>query len=245
MADVTIGTLDGRRPLGADNPDLTGYLATGSRFCPYVRPSLDAGAFYQSRYPISELAALSPDGRAAEGLLYVGIIHAEWMRARRAAADPKTQHLICDTLLVAEDAALGWKELAAVVMWPQCILKYLYSGVGLMFANFWRGYTSEAADGRSIPPPPKTFFAIRSAVPARDSRFLGADPLIAGLIRESLDDGRDVHSPVAPIDAAPLSAAALSRARYFDRARDWVLEQSPDLARETAGSRARAAGVSP
>jgi hypothetical protein len=166
------------------------------------------------------LRALSVDGRAAEGLLYVGIIHTEWLRLRRARCDPKTQQLICDTILITDDDQLRWEQLASVVMWPQWILKYLYSSVGVMFANFWRGYASSAADGREIPPPPRSFVAIRSAVPLRDSRFLTTDPNIAAFIKDSRDAGQNIHPTIAPVEVTgTLSAAVLRDLRYFDKAR--------------------------
>lgn len=226
--DICIDRLDGRRPLGRDNPDASGYVAIAQEFCPYIRPAIEAQVFFQSQYSLAALRALSADGRAAEGLLYVGIVHAEWLRRRRAQCDPKLRALICDTILVADDDELSFAELAGVVMWPQWILKYLYSSIGLMFANFWRGYESTAADGRAIPPPPKTFFAIRSAVPLRDSRFLTADAAIAAFIKDSCDAGENVHAPIAPVEVTgALSAAALRDLGYFDRARFWGHVQFP------------------
>ena len=149
--------------------------------------------------------------------------------AAAGASDEKTRHLICETILINDDDHLSWEQLASVVMWPQWILKYLYSGVGIMFANFWRGYQSSASDGREIPPPPKTFFAIRSAVPARDSGFLSNDAAVADFIKNSRDEGQNVHLPIAAFEVnRTLSAAALRDLRYFDRARLWAYTQLPE-----------------
>ena len=240
--DVHMSELDRRQPLGADNPDTSGYVHIAENFCPYIRPAIEAKEFFQSQYSLAALRGLSIDGRAAEGLLYVGIVHAEWLRLRRGRSE-KARELICDTIVINDDDHLSWEQLATVVMWPQWILKYLYSDIGIMFANFWRGYVSSATDGREIPPPPKSFFAIRSAVPPRDSQFLSNDAAIADFIRNSRDDGRNVHRPVAAIEVnETLSAAALRELRYFDRARSWSYSLLPEELRQrlTATKSARA-----
>jgi hypothetical protein len=230
--DICIGQLDRRQPLGGGIPDVSRYLDIAQDFCPYIRPAIEAGALFQSQYSLAALRALSTDERAAEGLLYVGVIHTEWLRLRRMQSDPKTRRLICDTIVISEDDELSFEQLASVVMWPHWILKYLYSGVGIMFANFWRGYESYASDGRYIPTPPKTLVAIRSAVPERDPRFLGNDAAIAAFIKDSSDDGQNIHRAIAPIEiAAPLSAAALRDLRYFDRARLWSRALLPEVVR--------------
>jgi hypothetical protein len=238
--DVCINQLSCRLPLGAENPDATGYLEIAQGFCPYIRPAMEAQVLFQSQYSLAALRALSVDGIAAEGLLYVGIVHTEWLRLRRAACDPRARQLVCDTIVLTEDDQLSWERLAGVVMWPHWILKYLYSSAGIMFANFWRGYASSAADGRDIPSPPATFVAIRSAVPPRDSRFLTPDPAIAALIRDSGDEGQNVHLPIAPVEVSGmLSAAGLSKLRYFDRAKLWSRDLLPEAVRHrTADTRA-------
>lgn len=231
--DVHMSDLDRRQPLGVANPDSSDYVHIAENFCPYIGPAIETQVFFQSQYSLPALRGLSMDGRAAEGLLYVGIVHTEWLRRRRARSDPKTRQLICDTIVITDDDHLSWKELASVVMWPQWILKYLYSSVGIMFANFWRGYVSSAIDGREIPPPPKTFFAIRSAVPPRDSEFLVNDAAIANFIGNSRDEGQNVHLPIATVEInETLSAAALRDLRYFDTARMWSYSLLPEALRE-------------
>jgi hypothetical protein len=231
--DVQMSDLDRRQPLGIANPDSSAYVHIAEDFCPYIRPAIETQAFFQSQYSLAALRGLSVDDRAAEGLLYVAIIHTEWLRQRRARSDQKTRQLICDTIVITDDDHLSWEALASVVMWPQWILKYLYSSVGIMFANFWRGYVSSASDGRDIPPPPRTFFAIRSAVPPRDSEFLVNDAAIATFIEKSRDEGQNVHLPIAAVDInETLSAAALKDLRYFDRARMWSYSLLPEALRE-------------
>ena len=231
--DVHMSDLDRREPLGVANPDSSGYVHIAANFCPYIGPAIETQAFFQSQYSLAALRGLSMDGRAAEGLLYVGIVHTEWLRQRRARSDQRTRPLICDTIVITDDDHLSWTQLASVVMWPQWILKYLYSSVGIMFANFWRGYVSSATDGREIPPPPRTFFAIRSAVPPRDSEFLVNDAAIANFIGNSRDEGQNVHLPIAAVEInETLSAAALRDLRYFDRARMWSYSLLPEALRE-------------
>jgi len=240
--DICIDQLDRRQPLSIDNPDASTYLDIAQKFCPYIRPAIEAQIFFQSQYSLATLRALSLDGRAGEGLLYVGIIHTEWLRLRRARCDPKMQQLICDTILITDDDQLKWEQLASVVMWPHWILKYLYSTVGVMFANFWRGYASSAADGREIPPPPRSFVAIRSAVPLRDSRFLTTDATIAAFIRDSRDTGQNIHLPIAPVEVTgTLSAAVLRELRYFDKARLWSRDLLPEAVRRQLAERRNSA----
>jgi hypothetical protein len=123
--DVCPDQLDRRNPLSGDNPDASGYLAAAQAFCPYIRPALETRVLFQSQYPLTALRGLSVDGRAAEGLLYVCMIHTEWLRLRRARCDAKTRPLICDTIVITGDDGLSFEELASVVMWPHWILKYL------------------------------------------------------------------------------------------------------------------------
>lgn len=232
--DICIDQLSYRRPLGAGNPDASGYLNIAQGFCPYIRPAMEAKTLFQSKYSLADLRALSHNAIPAEGLFYVGIIHSEWLRLRRASCDPLTKQLICDTILITDDEQLTWEQLASMVMWPHWILRYLYSSVGIMFANFWRGYASRAADGRDIPPPARTLAAIRSAFPLRDSRFLSPDAAISSLIRDSRDDGRNVHGPIAPVEiTGALSTAGLRDLHYFDRVRLW----SGDLLQEAVRAR--------
>ena len=82
--NIHMTDLDCRQPLGADNPDNSKYVHIAEEFCPYIRPAIEAQAFFQSQYSLTELRGLSMDGRAAEGLLYAGIVHTEWLRLRRA-----------------------------------------------------------------------------------------------------------------------------------------------------------------
>jgi hypothetical protein len=235
--DVCIEALDRRQALGPHSFDASQYLGVATAFCPYIGPAIDAGTMFQSAYALSDLQSLSAKRYAAEGLLYVAIVHTEWFRLRRARTHPKLRQLICDTIVIADDEGLDWPQLASVVMWPHWLLKQLYSHSGIMFANFWRGYCSKAADSRDIPPPPRTFMAMRSAIPPRDARFMSTDPTLAGDIRDSSDEGQNVHLPIAAVSVVDtLSAAALAHLDYFDKARSWGRCRWPDDIRQRFSS---------
>jgi hypothetical protein len=66
--DICIDQLSCRPPLGAGNPDASGYLDIAQRFCPYIRPAMEAKTLFQSRYSLADLRALSHNAIAAEGL---------------------------------------------------------------------------------------------------------------------------------------------------------------------------------
>jgi hypothetical protein len=78
--------------------------------------------------------------------------------------------------MITNDDQLSREQLAELVMLPHWLLKFLYSRVGIMFANFWRGYATGVRRTRYS----RYFAAAKNifsdpALPQRDSCFLTAD----------------------------------------------------------------------
>lgn len=87
-----------------------------------------------------------------------------------------------------------------------------------MFGKFWTDEHSDSLSGKPVPPPPITFISIRNANPYRDPTLLKEQTLFAEMIKDSVDDGRDVLAPLlsAQIYRGPLTPEAIIASRIFE-----------------------------
>lgn len=143
--------------------------AVGARHCPYIEPSLSNASMCFSTY---RLCAETPSQVHAL-IYYIGFVHAALtMRQRLHASDKRRRNLACENVVFQIDEKMR-SDLPGpmLFMWAHWLLKTDFTSVGLLFGKFWRGEQDVDKDGISIPPPPCDFLSIRSAIPARDTRF--------------------------------------------------------------------------
>jgi hypothetical protein len=104
-------------------------------------------------------------------IFYLGYLHTELLRVRRAEATSAAEKmLLCENLFFRfndEDVVDG----KTMLDWPHWALKLLYTKAGVLFGKFWKGEREFSRSGAPIPPPPYHLLSIRSGIKERDAAF--------------------------------------------------------------------------
>ena len=210
-----------REPLRLDEDDaFARYCQTVTAFCPFLLPSVRAGATYVRRATVN---GTSVESLQAD-LFYMLVAETEHFRlVRRNTLCVRRKALLCLNVVfeLPEAADVHCAELLG---WPHYLAKLLYTDQAILFGKFHKGEKDFARNGEPLPEPPVNFWSIRSRVENLDRRFFDKTPELTDLHINGSDDGKNVHAQFG-LGVEEIAITRMREIGYYEKVLSWGREQ--------------------